>query len=493
MPTAAATLVIGGVTYTATLPATPSTDVGCRPLASEARSVVAPVSSANGAAHPFLRVLFDTRVYSDGVARVDVTVENVLDKVGATTVTYDVTLSVNGQSVFTKAAVQHYYLTRWRKTFAVGTLAAVTPDIAPFNAAKAIPPYLSLVRNEVTAPTGPNFEILMSGSLDRVMPHHSGRAELAPYPDWTARYLVHRDPTQRSLVLANGDLSGGWPIHMREAETGTHVGVGPERLISLDERPNFWLDERAPANGWDTMAGSPLPIREYANEDPGPGQSPLIPDNAHQPSLAFVPYLLTGDRYYSEEMAFWAVYGMARTFPGDGTRSLQCLVANIEVRGIGWSIRNIADAAAYYPDASAVKPYLIEKLQNNLRWLDGYAFSQDPVANPFQVLWIKMRPDGPQYISLWEQTYVGFAIERANQHGFTGGLAARDAIARLHLKLFTSDPDYPRAQAGAYIIAVGTPNGSGFDYFTTMAQIWAGTQDRSARSPASTDPKRAST
>jgi hypothetical protein len=39
---------------------------------------------------------------------------------------------------------------------------------------------------------------------------------------------------------------------------------------------------------------------------------PLAPDDEHQPSLALVPYLLTGDRYYADEMAFWANYGIAR-------------------------------------------------------------------------------------------------------------------------------------------------------------------------------------
>ena len=43
----------------------------------------------------FLRVNFDTRVYSDGGGRVDVSVENVLDMTGATTVTYDVDIAIN--------------------------------------------------------------------------------------------------------------------------------------------------------------------------------------------------------------------------------------------------------------------------------------------------------------------------------------------------------------------------------------------------------------
>ena len=215
------------------------------------------------------------------------------------------------------------------------------------------------------------------------MPEHGGRQELGPFPDWTARYLVHRNLTQRQYVLANGDLSGSWPIHVREMEGGTKPGLDAGRFVSLDQRPTLWFDSRAQINLVDYVKGTPMPIIEYGSTTPGPGQSPLIPDNAHQPSVAFVPYLLTGDRYYAEEMAFWANYGMIRTYNSDGVRGSNGILAYNEVRGYGWALRNLADAAAYYPDGAAMKTYLSSKLQSNLTWLDAYANSPDPITNPF--------------------------------------------------------------------------------------------------------------
>jgi hypothetical protein len=471
IPAATVALTIGPITYTARLPSSASADKWLSgPLLYEGRSVVAPTSSASAAAHPFLRVVFDTRVYHDGKARVDVTVENVLDTAGATTITYDAAITVEGRRVFAKSAVEHYYLTRWRKVFEVGTtpLSAVKMNLAPFHQARALPPFLTMVTNAVTAATGSRYDILKEGALLANMPAHGGRQELAPYPDWTARYLVHQDPRQRTAVMANGDLSGSWPIHVREAEGGLNSGLGSERLVSLDQRPTLWLDGRAAGSGVDHIKGRPMPIREYGSLVPGPGQSPLIPDNAHQPSLAYVPYLITGDRYYAEEMAFWANYAMLRTYKRDA----RGLLMGNEVRGIAWALRNLADAAAYYPEASPVRAYLGQKLLNNLRALDDYAAAQDPVANPFRILWIGMRPDGPQFISVWEQNYLAYAIDRASKHGFAGGLAHRDAIARLQLRLFTSEPDYPRTGAAPYVLGVGKPSGRGFDYYKTMAEIW---------------------
>ncbi len=370
----------------------------------------------------------------------------------------------------------------------------MTPDLTPFNESRALPPYLPLVTNVVSVPSGASYDILNSGALIANMPGHGGRPELAPYPDWTARYLVHRDVTQRDFVLANGDLSGSWPVHVREAEGGAKTGVGSERYVSLDQRPTVWYDLRAQSSGVDYIHGTPLPIREYLSTTPGPGQSPLIPDNAHQPSLAYVPYLLTGDRYYAEEMAFWANYSMLRTYNANGVRGSKGILESNEVRGFGWALRNIVDAAAYYPDASPMKAYLSSKVTNNLTWLDAYANSLDPITNPFKVLWLNKRPEGPDYRGLWEENYLAYAIDRAFQQGFTGGLAHRDAIAKFQVRLFNSEPEYPRSAAAPYVVGVGTPSGSGYHLPPVDDRdLERDDRTRHVRSRVLTDRKRGST
>src|SRR4051812_764433 len=178
-PAASVALTVGAVTYVAALSNIPSNDLWLSgPLVSEARSVVSPISSADGHAHPFLRVNFDTRVYSDGTARVDVSVENVLDQAGATTVTYDVVMTVNGQSVFARPGPPpppadggmrvmgrgvsprpggHLsYRRGGRRVLSGGPppRAARTPDFGPFNRPNALPPYLPLVANVINSPTG---------------------------------------------------------------------------------------------------------------------------------------------------------------------------------------------------------------------------------------------------------------------------------------------------------------------------------------------------
>ena len=147
----------------------------------------------------------------------------------------------------------------------------MTPDLRPFNASRALPKFLSIVTNVVSAPTGARYEILREGALTANMADQRGRQELAPFPDWTARYLVHKHATQRAFVLANGDLSGSWPVHVREADDSATSGVGSERLLSLDQRPTCWYDARAEAGGLDHVQGTPLPLAKT-------GRPPRAPD-----------------------------------------------------------------------------------------------------------------------------------------------------------------------------------------------------------------------
>ncbi len=67
-----------------------------------------------------VRVIFDCRSYNDRAAssrHYDLIFLNVT---GATSVIYDVAVSIDNKLVFTEASVTHYWLTRWRKVFSIG-------------------------------------------------------------------------------------------------------------------------------------------------------------------------------------------------------------------------------------------------------------------------------------------------------------------------------------------------------------------------------------
>lgn len=253
-----------------------------------------------------LEVQFHVRAYAGTRhVRVTVVVENCWDT-WAGNIRYDTTVTVGGKTVFETKAVDHRPLSRWKKVFDWGQASPpvhVTHDLAYLSITGALPNYDTSIppaepdwqlRRDLPR-QGPDWEIMGKGSLTAYMPTTGGRPEIAPYPVWTVRYLIHEEPSLRDLVLANGDLAGSWPIHVRARAT--------KKVMTINDRPEFWLDGR----------GQDKPAWKPDRQAPAPNHVKLTPDLAHQGSFAYVPYLLTGDYYYLEEAFFWANYCLLAT------------------------------------------------------------------------------------------------------------------------------------------------------------------------------------
>jgi hypothetical protein len=486
VPTAAVRLTIAGANYTATLPGSPSTDEWLSgPLVKEWRETVVPVNGSS--AHPFLRVVFDVRVYNDGKARLDFIVENTLNIPETAKITYDVAMLLDGSTVFSQPNVVHHVLSRYRKTFPARDLvtATITPDLDPFFKAHAFPRYLKGLKNEVDSTTGDRFGILNVGSVECPnMNEHGGRYDLAPYPGWVARYLVHKNPAQRVVVLVNGDLSGSWPIHIRQPEWSAVQGIGKERGISIDEWPNFWLDKRSHGSP-EGMAFDPKFFYQvwysYVGAKPeeptvriNGREFPLVADNAHQPSLAYAPYILSGDRYYKEEVFYWANYGMLASFQDsfyNRRGGSEGLLRGNEVRGQAWVLRNLVDAAAYLPDGDPPKAYLGAKIANNLAHWEDQAKSYHTTFPGDTVLDDGYDYLGHRLIIQWSNNFRAWAIAHANAQGFSGSMLLALRTAQFPLQLLNS-PDFPRIFVAPYkpIVALDA-DGRSPQYFTTIKQF----------------------
>src|SRR5207249_6821163 len=121
--------------------------------------------------------------------------------------------------------------------------------------------------------TGP----LSPALVTQAMPTTGGRVDIGPETAWTARFLLSQDQGAEQVMLANADASGSVPWHFRDEATGQYV--------SIDNHPKLWIDYRGadPA-----LYGADALPTAYA---PGGGWAP---DTAHEPSLSYVPYLVTG-------------------------------------------------------------------------------------------------------------------------------------------------------------------------------------------------------
>ena len=143
-------------------------------------------------------------------------------------------------------------------------------------------------------------------------------------------------------------------MHYRDENTGYPV--------RLDNDVNKYLSTHG-----NLAHKGPLPVPRCANGDATLCTTPYSHDSAHQPSLAFIPYLLTGDYFYLEELQFWAAWNPTETDPNNSGLG-QGLVRWQQIRGQAWSLRTMGQVAWVTPDAHYLKSYFGKMLNNNLDW-----------------------------------------------------------------------------------------------------------------------------
>jgi len=383
--------------------------------------VSAPLTSDDGAAHPHLTARFAIRWYEAAKkARVDVTLENNWAyEPNPQNLTYDAEVMVRGVSVYSKPGLTHFHHSRWRKMFWWGGDASqvlVKHNTAYLIASRALPNYdQSVIMKESalaglkTKWTGTAIEPMGIGLALAYMPTTGGRNDLGLLPGWAASYLLSMDARAKEVTLGTADLAGSWSMHYRDKNTG--------RPVSLINYPYM------------TIAGIPTDTKNPATKLQeafpkcavgGSCTTPYKHDTAHQPGFAYLPYLVTGDYYYLEELQFWAMYNVFSTNPGY-RKNIAGLLEPEQVRGQAWSMRTLAQAAYITPDGDALKIDFGRILASNLDWYNK-AYTDNPAANVFNVLDMKSAViyNDDRGVAPWQDDFFTSAIGHAAELGFAG-------------------------------------------------------------------------
>lgn len=329
--------------------------------------VNAPLVDDAGAVHPHLAARFVVRWYPEQArARVDVELENVWAyEPNPRNVQYDVDVRVGEKPAYDQQGLVHFAHARWRKSFWWGAEPRLNlrHDIGYLVNSGAVPHYDLTVKPAASAldnlaaswraaETGP----MAPGLVLPAMPTTGGRPDIGPLPQWHALYLLSMDSRAKTVALGTGDLAGSWPIHYRDKNTGRPVSLADYPYMTLLGHPGDTVNPR-------TGLSEAFPECKACSTEPYVYQ----PDSAHQPSLAYLPYLVTGDRYYLEELQFWANHNMLQANPY--YRGFEMgLVKWDQVRGQAWSLRTLGQAAYITPDDDPMKAYFTERLQHNLDW-----------------------------------------------------------------------------------------------------------------------------
>jgi hypothetical protein len=300
-----------------------------------------------------VQVVFDVWTPAVGAPRVDVSFHNdTAQNPDISTQVYDASLSIDGTLAYRVKRVAHYSYATWHKVICADKAPPprIMPDLGVLVAVGAVPHYALFQPDRASAAevhrlATRNDQPLGSANITPYMPTGGGRPDIGPLPAWAVFYLLDPSRENQETLLANADAAGSIPWHVRDMRTG-----GP---INIDQHPEVWLDGRG--------AAAPGVLgRRYEIPD-----TRWQPDDAHQPSLTYLPYLLTGSQYYRDELAMQAGFDLLSMNPEYRGGAAGVLLGS-QVRAVAWSLRTLANAAYILPSDSPLPRYFEAKLQNNL-------------------------------------------------------------------------------------------------------------------------------
>lgn len=411
--------------------------------------------------YPHLLVRFDVRAF-EGVEgeRVDVTVENIFAfEANRSNVTYDVDISVRGKSLYTKKALAHHTRARWHRVLTPFADVPVGFDRAYFERTRAVPTYDPTVKVDEATLTAwgnaaePAVEPMEVRFLEKYMPTTGGRPDIGVLPAWSAGWLISMDPRARRAMLAVAESAAAYPGHYRDQST--------DRVASLETYDDL------------TIYGNPGDTKHPFATCAGDCSSPFTFDTAHQPSVSYLPYLITGDRFHLEELQLWAGFDVFSSNPayrdyGKG------LLHSDQVRGFAWSLRTIVHAAFITPDDDPLRSYFEKIVRNNLAW---YVDDQINGArkNPLAILNVgyAMAYDGGLGFAPWQDDFFTSAVNVVAGLGFS---EADAVLAHKGKGVVGRMVDACWIDAAAYALrARATPTGPFFATYTeARAATFAG-------------------
>jgi len=469
--TAGVKVTIDGVTYSASL----GDALMMRPAVWLAGPVVqewraaAPLRSAAGAPHPLLAVSFAVRWYPelDQQARVEVVLENTRTfQAGMRNLSYDVEIEVGGRTVARHQNLLHYHHARWRQLAWWNPARApdvqLRHDMAYLIASRAVPNYdqdivpaesalAALSKRMDKKADGP----MTIGPVMAYMGTAGGRPDIGPLPAWSVMYLLSQDLRAQNAMLAAAEGSGSWSVHYRDEKTGYPLRTDSAANRRISTHMNL------------AHAG-PLPVPRCAGGDGKLCKNPNSSDTAHQPSLAYLPYLLSGDYYYLEELQFWAAANPLATDPSNSGLG-QGLVRWQQLRGQAWSLRTLGEVAYITPDDHPLKGYFSKQLDNNLSYYHQIFVTAKPnrlgVYDGSGEKAFRINQSAP-----WQDDFLTWSFGRLVELGFTKALPILRWKATYPVGRMTA-PGYCWVQGAAYTLKIrDTPKSPVYASFVALYQ-----------------------
>jgi hypothetical protein len=391
-------------------------------ISTEYNLTLAPKTSGS-VAHPDLEVKFDVVAFAGTNAfKVDVTFEHTKAFTTTGDLVYSGTIQVGGATVYTLPnPLTHYPHARWKRTYWVNN---PYPVVVRQNRdylidSKAVPNYdrrvtvsESTLASYVTQMADPAFAPMGNGVFTQNMGSTGGRPDIGLLPAYAAAAALSMDKRAIAMALTCGDIGGSWSAHWRDVSGGPGTGM-PLSAVNWPYATQYQsAADTNPATGQNEFMNSPT------------SASPLVAEESHTPNFAYLPYLLTGDLFYLEEMQFYCAWVVTRQNYSYRQKEKGIIQRN-QVRGQAWMLRGIAENAAFTPDAHPLKSHFQYWLTSNITNYDAI-YTNNAQATPLGCL-NDPENDTPYPINgqsgvgiaMWQDDHFTSAVGHAVELGFT--------------------------------------------------------------------------
>jgi hypothetical protein len=219
-----------------------------------------------------------------------------------------------------------------------------------------------------------------------------------------------------------------------------------------------------------------------------------VPDHAHQSSPVLIPYVLTGDYWYFEELLFWVSWSAGNSdaarnnFWGRGPTGSEGGISG-QIRGQAWTFRTRAEAARIAPDGHLYKKVLRQlvngaianwegqrritgtEFENNdvwswaydlsdEKWSEGYSGDRGVPKLGFWEIGTTRKADQwgccldlnkvSKAEAPWEQWMMVYSLGRAKELGYSTS-ALLDNLGEVMIGMFSVDPYLTASYRGATI------------------------------------------
>ena len=359
---------------------------------------------------------------------------------------YHVTIERGGRGLAEVDVPKHWWFSAWRWQSALRPVIRKTADL--IKAGLLLPFDDRLAR--YAKPTTP---IRYGGPMDsagiyKEMGTTGERSDIGPVTEWQADYIVTGSRAALGTLLIQAEAAGSIPWHMRDETTGAPVDFYAHPTANWYYRPQA---------GAENIKGT---------------KTEWSVDDSHQPALAYVPYLLTGDPYYLEKLQFQGTYNLGWSLYHREVQRLPVLNPG-QTRGYAWGLRTLAQLAKVTPEKTPKwllpRAYWKRLLDDNLTYFTR-TFVDDP--KPESALF--RAATNQEMVGSWQECFLAVSIGWAILLGFKEWQKAFEWKIGSTIALTDGKSGWPHQWCSPYYYKLRDPSSK--RPYRSWGELWEGFQ-----------------